>query len=211
MGHAILHLSAYDESYVITLPSLHIEGLMSGAPYVELEKSSYIVSTSGYTSRIDYSGRGWLSGKKNTFSATLAKSDSPKDVLYTADGQWTEAFCIKNKNKKVVESCHLEIKDLPMPTVKDINDQDPLESRKAWLKVAEAIKSGDMEATQREKSIIENQQREMRKKEKEEGKDWERKYFQRVEIDPVFDELAHLIGETAESEKTGGVWIWKGL
>ena len=73
---------------------------MSGAPYVELEKSSYIVSTSGYTSRIDYSGRGWLSGKKNTFSATLAKSDSPKDVLYTADGQWTEAFCIKNKNKK---------------------------------------------------------------------------------------------------------------
>jgi oxysterol-binding protein-related protein 9/10/11 len=67
-----------------------------------------------------------------------------------------------------------------------------------------------MEATQREKSIIENQQREMRKKEKEDGKDWERRYFQRIESEPVFDELAHLIGETAESEKTGGVWIWKG-
>jgi oxysterol-binding protein-related protein 9/10/11 len=81
VGHATLRLPAYDESYTITLPSLHIEGLMSGAPYVELEKSSYIVSTSGYISRIDYSGRGWLSGKKNTFSATLAKKDAPKDVL----------------------------------------------------------------------------------------------------------------------------------
>jgi len=210
VGHATLRLPAYDESYTITLPALHIEGLMSGAPYVELEKSSYIVSTSGYVSRIDYSGRGWLSGKKNTFSATLFKKDAPKDVLYTADGQWTEGFCIKDKNKKEVESWKAETKNLPVPIVKDISEQDPLESRRAWSKVAEAIKRGDMEATQREKSIIENQQREMRKKEKEDGKDWERRYFQRIESDPVFDELAHIIGETAESEKTGGVWIWKG-
>jgi hypothetical protein len=184
---------------------------MSGAPYVELNKTSYIISTSGYTARIDYSGRGWISGKKNTFSATVTPSDSPKDVLYTADGQWTGTFCIKDKHKADIENWDPKAKPLATLVVKDISEQGPLESRKAWSKVAEAIKKGDMEATQREKSIIENKQREMRKRETEDGAVWERKYFEKAQSDPIFDNLAHFIGETAEPEKTGGVWIWKAV
>jgi hypothetical protein len=71
VGHAVLHLDAYDEDYLITLPSLHIEGLITGSPYVELNKSTYIVSSSGYTSRIDYSGKGWVSGTRNSLSAVV--------------------------------------------------------------------------------------------------------------------------------------------
>jgi len=84
-----------------------------------------------------------------------------------------------------------------------------MESRKAWSKVAEAIGKGDMDATQREKSIIENQQRDLRKKEKEDGQEWERKYFTRVTSDSTFDQLAKTVGETTEPDKTNGAWIWK--
>ena len=47
------------------------------------------------------------------------------------------------------------------------------ESRRAWAKVADAILKGDMDTTAREKSIIENRQREMRRIEQAEGREWE--------------------------------------
>ena len=75
---------------------------MYGAPFVELNKSSTIHSSTGYIAKIDYSGRGWVTGRKNTFSATLTKEGS-KDILYMIDGQWSDGFVIKEgKTKKEV-------------------------------------------------------------------------------------------------------------
>lgn len=86
-------------SDLITLPSLHIEGIVYGSPYVELNKSSTITSSTGYVSTIDYSGKGWISGKKNSFTATMTKEGS-KEVLYTVDGQWTDKFSVKEGKTK---------------------------------------------------------------------------------------------------------------
>jgi hypothetical protein len=96
---------------LITLPSLHIEGLIMGSPYVELNKSTIITSSSGYTATIDYSGKGWISGKKNSFTATLTKTGS-KDVLYNISGQWTDKFSInegkgKNEVSDLIPLCNL--------------------------------------------------------------------------------------------------------
>lgn len=70
---------------------------------MELEKSSTIVSSTGYVAKIEYTGKGWVTGKKNTFAATLSKEGS-KDVLYTIEGQWTDSFIIRegSKSKKEV-------------------------------------------------------------------------------------------------------------
>jgi len=65
-----------------------------------------------------------------------------------------------------------------------------------------------LETTGIEKSKIENEQREMRKREKEEGREWERRYFSRVEEDPVFTQLAALRDITSEADKTGGIWVF---
>src|ERR1041385_7171834 len=85
-------------------------------------------------------------------------------------------------------------------SIAPIEEQDPLESRRAWRKVQEAIGRGDYEVTGAEKSKIENEQRELRKKEKEEGREWERRYFTRVEEDPIFTRLAEKREITAESD-----------
>jgi hypothetical protein len=92
--------------------------------------------------------------------------------------------------------------------VATIEEQDEMESRRAWQRVAAAIGKGDMDVTSAEKTRIENEQREMRKKEKEEGREWERRFFSRMEKDGVFEALGKKIGESLDAEKTGGVWTW---
>ncbi|KAL7271974.1 Oxysterol-binding protein 4 [Rhizina undulata] len=208
VGHAIYHLNEFEEDYLITLPSLHIEGIVYGSPYVELNKSTTIISSTGYVAKIDYSGKGWVSGKKNTFAATLTKEGS-KEVLYTIEGQWNDSFVIKDgKTKKEYETYYAKLMKTTPLTIAPLEEQDPLESRRAWAKVQAAIGLGDLETTGAEKSKIENEQRELRKKEKEEGREWERRYFSMVEDNPVFTKLSEKIGVTAEAEKTGGIWVF---
>ena len=207
VGHALLHLEKYDETYLVSLPFLHIEGLWVGAPFVELNGKSYINSSSGYTAKIDYSGRGWLSGKKNTFAASLYPQGKEKETLYTVDGQWTGEFTIKDvKSKSSIDTWNGKTQKTSRFDVKPIEEQDELESRRAWSKVANALAKGDMNATSNEKSLIENSQRELRKKEQAEGKEWDRVFFSRRDKDEAFVKLGESLGERLEADKTNGVW-----
>lgn len=198
-----------NEDYLITLPSIHIENLIYGSPFVELNKSTTITSSTGYISKIDYSGKGWVSGKKNTFSATLVKEGKEKDVLYSVDGQWNDSFTIKegsSKHGRVIETYSASQNPTTKLKIPPLEEQSPRESKKAWNKVANAILKGDMDTTSYEKSKIENQQREMRKKEQAEGKEWQRTFFSRLKQDPIFDKLAKPVGEKVEGDKTNGIW-----
>lgn len=93
-------------------------------------------------------------------------------------------------------------------TVAPLEEQDPLESRRAWSKVQSAIINGDLDITSAEKTKIEIEQRELRKKEKEEGREWERRYFTKVTEDPVLVALGDKSGVVLEPEKTDGIWIF---
>ena len=95
-------------------------------------------------------------------------------------------------------------------TLAPLDQQDDYESHKAWKRVAEAIIRGDLDTTSVEKSKIENAQRELRRKEQSEGREWERRFFTRMQSGGVFDTLAKPIGERIESDKTGGVWRFDG-
>jgi hypothetical protein len=221
IGHAMLRFpqrktkgpdgKEEEETYLITLPSLHIEGLLSGAPFVELDGSSSIVSNTGFVSQIEYTGRGWISGKKNSFSATLSSVSSPKKPIYQADGQWTGSFCIRDASTKetIVEYNPADLPIVPL-TVANIEDQDEMESRRAWQKVALAIHKGDMDEVGREKGLIENSQRDLRKAEKEENREWARKYFARQKEDEVYERLAKKLPHrlALEADKTDGVWVY---
>ncbi|KAL4762739.1 OSBP family protein [Aspergillus foveolatus] len=220
IGHALYTLTppgadkndpAQQEKYVITLPALHVESLIYGNPFMELEKSTYIVSSTGYISKISYSGKGWVSGKKNTFTASLYKeSEGEKKPLYTVDGQWSNTFTIKDaRTKKDVETVSVQDLQTTPLTLAPIEEQDLYESRRAWSDVAANIETGNMDAVSAAKGKIENAQRELRKVEKAEGREWERRFFERIDEnqDPQFLELARKAGLTSlESDKTGGVW-----
>ncbi|KAK6457118.1 uncharacterized protein RJT20DRAFT_94187 [Scheffersomyces xylosifermentans] len=188
-GHAILEYKNLEESYLITLPPLHIEGLISASPFVELEGSSYIQASNGYFAVIEYSGRGWVTGKKNTFKARIfrdAMSSARKEnAVITVSGQWSGKSYIGNgsstpssKDELFYDAQSSEPQHL---VVKPIAEQHELESRKAWSKVAEAIKKADYDLISEEKSLIENKQRELRKTEAASGDKWQTRWFDLVD------------------------------
>ncbi|KAB9006566.1 hypothetical protein FH972_026920 [Carpinus fangiana] len=207
VGHALLRLDKFDEEYLITLPSLHIEGLLTGSPYVELNHHTLIQSSSGFTAKIDYSGKGWLSGKKNSFTAAIYRNGQEKSPIYTVDGQWTSDFVIRDaKSKTTVSSwSHKAEKTTPL-TVAPLSEQDDLETRRAWGKTAAALQKGDMNLASQEKTIIEERQRAQRKREAVETREWDRIFFRRTENYDRLKALAMKIGEGVEADKTNGVW-----
>ena len=219
LGHAILTIPlAGDEveTYLITLPSLHIEGLIYGAPFIELNSSSHITCSSGYTAKITYSGKGWLSGEKNSVTAAIYHEDAPAKVLYNATGVWTRSFSIykgaggkTNTKENLVEAYDAASSPASVLTVRKEEDQHPLESRRAWGKVASAILKGDMDTVSREKGKIEQAQRDMRAREKADGKSWERRYFTALDKpDGILEAMAERVGlpVNGDADKTGGLW-----
>jgi hypothetical protein len=200
------------ERYAISLPTLHVESLIYGTPFIELEKSTRIASSTGYVAKVDYSGKGWLSGKKNTFTASLFKeSDGEKKPLYCVDGQWSEAFVIKDaRTKEEVDRYSVKDSKTAPFDLAPIEQQDHFESRRAWKDVASSIERGDMDSTSLAKSKIENAQREMRRVERSEGREWERRFFNRVNEndDEGFLKLARLaqLPSNLDADKTNGVW-----
>ncbi|KAJ6115856.1 hypothetical protein N7523_006273 [Penicillium sp. IBT 18751x] len=216
IGHALYTLTLpgtqEKERYLITLPNLHIESLIYGTPFVELEKTAKIASSNGYVSKIDFSGKGWLSGKKNTFTACLYKAnEGEKHPIYTIDGQWSNTFTVKNAKKEEVDKWVVaENKTTPL-TLAPLEEQDLYESRRAWKDVAENIQKSDMDAVSAHKSRIENAQRELRRIEKSEGREWERRFFSRIDPkddDPEVQKLANALDlpSNLDGDKTGGIW-----
>lgn len=203
------------ETFLITLPSLHIEGLLFGTPFVELDGSTYITSSSGFTARIDYSGKGWLSGKKNSVSAVLYRTADEKDILYNASGVWTKSTDFyrgpprSNSSKTKIETYDAASDPISPLRIAPTEEQHPLESRRAWAKVAEAVLKSDLDTVAVEKGKIEQAQRDLRAKEREEGRVWERRYFTATEgPDPVLEALGPIIDvpTTGDADKTGGLW-----
>ena len=214
-GHAQLVLTLPDntlETYYITLPDLKIQGLLTFTPYVELDRATYIMSSTGYLATIKYAGAGWISGLKNSFTATLGKG---KTILYKISGQWTG-------DSTFTSSEHHAQKHVPFWSAKShppqhivvspIPNQTPWESRRVWKNVAEAIDRNDIETAGRYKSAIEIGQRKMREDEAREGTSWNQRFFSWVAEDREAGELrgnlANLVG-TSALNNVGVVGSWK--
>ncbi|KAI1321299.1 glycerol ethanol, ferric requiring protein [Mortierella claussenii] len=168
-GHAILTLPKFKEHYLITLPSLNIRGMVTGRPFVELSGTTYIVSSAGLLTTIDYSTKGYFSGERHSFKATL-KPINGGSAFYTAQGLWSGVsnFTDVKKNETSLFFDSDTDKSVP-PEIKSQDEMNPLESHKLWASVTNAINAKDYAAASKEKSQIEEAQRVLAKTRKEKG------------------------------------------
>ncbi len=210
IGHVMLHLDAFDEDYLITLPGMHLEGLIPPPPYPELEGKNFVIGSNGMMAKIDYSGRGWLKGKKNSFHAKLYHEDLPEAILFTVEGQWSGgAFTVQDSVQEPLEVFDTtKTADTPAIVLKPIKEQDQLESRRVWHNVTAAIERGDMSTVSVEKNRLEEEQRALRKKDKAEGIEWKTRYFEPGKWEEA-ERLLAKIGKVMRREDTKGVWRWK--
>jgi len=209
IGHAVLHIDAFDEDYLIPLPNIKVKGILTGSPYPELQGSYSIISSAGYIAPIDFSGKGLLglSGKKNHVEADIYRADdtSRKEPLFHAVGSWSEQFEIKDHSGTLISTYDVaSAKPSPFRTLAP-NEQDPWESRAAWGGVIKALQQGDMQGVADNKSALENAQRELRKQPETDEKTWKALFFKNAN-NPVAERLLKQIGEDMSPEKTCGVW-----
>lgn len=212
IGHAILSIAEYDESYLIPLPDVKVRGLLSGRLYPEVLGAYSIVSSSGYVSEITFSGAGVFTGSKNTFEAKMYRKDDPKKTaIYEIAGCWSKGWTVKDSTTgQVLEKYDVdapENKPAPM-NLNPLNEQDEWESRRAWRGVADALQRGDFRNAVTEKSRLEQAQRKMRSEEKTLGTTFEPLMFtqKRGEEHHVFQQLAQGTSWQLHAEKTNGVW-----
>lgn len=146
------------------LPLLPLPGIWYGSPYIELSDTSYIASSTGYLSVIEYKGKGYFSGKSHSFKAQVFPplpgfnlngngngSNTPSTTAkYTIEGTWNGTS--KTKDGRIFS-------DVTGPkTEVQTGDEETMgeyETRKLWKEVAKGIRSGDFEMASREKSKIE--------------------------------------------------------
>ncbi|TCD62831.1 Oxysterol binding protein [Steccherinum ochraceum] len=192
IGHAVLTVELPEgngkkEQFLITLPKLRIDGLWYGSPYVELCEFSYIQSSSGWLSTVEYKGKGYFSGKSHQIKAILTPPGS-NNAKHTFEGLWHTT----TKDLRTGAT----FTDVTGPkeevTVASVEQQNEWESRRLWMNVAKGIREGDFEVAAREKSKIENEQRQRRRDEVAAGTKWELKHFEYLDSDPLYEDLGRL-------------------
>ncbi|GFZ48928.1 Protein KES1 [Saitozyma sp. JCM 24511] len=199
-GHAILTVHPKNgsavETYLITLPKLRIEGIIWGSPYIELVETSAIQSSTGFTVQIDYKGKGYFSGKAHSFKAILTHNGNGNGnggnghPLQTYEGQWTGVATLGGPKGPVFLDTNIAKEEV---TVKPVEEQDEWESRRLWEKVAKGIRTGDYDTAGKEKSRIENEQRQRRKDEASSGNGWAHRHFTHVDSDPEYQQLSAML------------------
>lgn len=211
MGYAVLTVpvKGQTETYLITLPQLTLEGLWYGSPYAELAEKSYIVSTSGWVAVNEYSGKGWVSGKKNTLSTKIYEPASTLDGngKFVVEGQWIDRLAIRQSATEAVRETLLDTTSMTRVPITHHATDEPYESRRLWSGVATALKNADYETASKLKSVIEQSQRDLRKEEKAEGRTWQRKLFSwKQQNEPVVERLMEIVGHKAPE----GYWCYIG-
>lgn len=210
-GHAILTLKKFNEQYLIPLPDVTVSGLFTGTAYPELTGKYEIVSTNGFVSEIDFSGKKMLglAGSKNHVSAAVFDTKDRTKALWTVEGSWSGKFTIRDEvagNDVEIFDC-MTAQPSPMK-IAPVEQQDPWESRRAWKGTTDALDAGNMQLAANEKGQVERGQRAMRKEEQASGEVWKQLFFRKTDRDERFEKLSSL---TREKSVLGtGFWVWDG-
>ncbi|KAF5667319.1 KES1-like protein [Fusarium heterosporum] len=215
-GYAIIKDDKHDEQSVMTMPTILVKGVATGSPYPELEGPSYITSSSGYLTKIEFHGKNRLGfGQKNQVVAEVFAPDNRNKPLYRITGQWTGTLTIEDSSKTTLEEFHVDQIPISPLGVAPIEEQTPWESRRAWWKVTEAIKHHDIEKVYAHKSAIEDSQRRRRLEEEKKDVKWNRLFFsQSAKGDDTAASLLASIPDTIEGmdvTKTNGTWNFIGI
>ncbi|KAJ9612302.1 hypothetical protein H2200_003899 [Cladophialophora chaetospira] len=214
-GHGVLRVDKYDETYLLPLPDVQARSVLTGAPWPELDDTYKIVSSSGYTAEMKFTGKKMWGGSRNCFEGSIYRTvDSQKKAIFALRGSWSSKFSIFNAAGDEVEVFDLadpQNRAAPM-TIKSEEEQSPWESRRAWRSTFDAIRRADNNLVVKEKSKLENAQRQLRKLEQKEGKQWETTFFSRSDVpedehdvvERLFDQLDDHQAERLRG--TNGCW-----
>ncbi|TGJ83383.1 hypothetical protein E0Z10_g5399 [Xylaria hypoxylon] len=214
-GHAIVRDEKHGESHLRTLPSMTIKGLLTGHPHPELEGVCYISSSSGYLSTVEFTGKTWAGGARNSVRAEL-KSVRDGGKVFEVTGQWSGRLAIRDCATDTLID-EFDVAEVPTSEIRvpPLETQSPWESQRAWQGVAGGIREGDMRRVSAEKKEIEEAQREIRSAQEMAHVEWPTVFFHAAAESREFEVLARAIPDPAvrdlARDRTAGAWAFVGV
>ena len=216
LGYAIVRFEKYNEEHLMTMPTLYVKGVATGSPHAELGGPSYISTSSGHITHINFEARGALGfGTKNRVNVKVFRSPSTKDTTYHITGQWDGKLVTADSNGKKVGEFQVDHVPATSLSVRPVEQQIPWESRRAWAPVFDGIREGNVEKINKAKTKIEESQRERRAEEQRRGAPWKSFFFA---SDELGESIKHMLGAIPDQQlqnfdpaQTAGVWNFIGV
>lgn len=174
VGKATLTLLDRDEEYVMTFPSAYGRSILN-VPWFEMGGQVQInCAKTGYQSSIQFLTKPFYGGKKHQISGTISGPD--RKVLNQVEGDWNGTMLLKT-GKKIEILINTQAMGLIRKQTRKLKEQCEFESRRIWKDVTYNLRSKQLDQATMGKQRIEQRQREGVKRRKEEGVEWEARYF----------------------------------
>jgi hypothetical protein len=199
----ILDSNGNPEKYTFTQPNMYARGLFVGKMRIELGDHMIIkCPTNGLSIDIEFKTKGFISGTYDAIEGVV-KDDKTGKELYQLTGKWNEVIYIKDltKGSSSTKQPFIDVtKTTPLPPkVRDLDTQDPYESRNLWKHVLTALGQRNHEVATSEKFKIEDEQRVLRHKRAEDGVDFHPRLFKEND-DPNLSELEYVLYKTIPND-----------
>lgn len=192
-----------DEEYQMTHPAAHLGGLLRGQLGISVADICFITCPRTRIKTIlHYLDEGWLGSSKNIVQGvafrydpkndniTRLKDIPEKDILAKVEGCWKEQVYYTVPNTPAVKKepnteptdkkqLLIDLKPL-MPVPKMVPPEDsqlPNESRIFWQKVTAALLSKQYNEATKEKTVIEERQRERAAERQAKKEEWNPRFF----------------------------------
>ncbi|WFD29157.1 hypothetical protein MSPP1_000162 [Malassezia sp. CBS 17886] len=165
-----------DGDYQITMPNMYARGILFGRMVLELGDTSSVQNQStDLACDIEFKVKGYFTGSYNSVSAKVMHGSKTIGEL---SGKWSDVMEYKDLatgQSRVFFDPH------NAPRVQKhtppLDQQEPNESQRLWIKVTEGIKEKNMDMASDAKTEIEEGQREAARKREAEGAKWEPRFF----------------------------------
>jgi hypothetical protein len=187
-GRVYLYVEKYNEEYSISLPELHIRGLVNGQPFVEITGAIDILGTNDWAARIRFIPKPWFSGVYDMMEGVIFNNMSGATV-YDLWGNWKKTiYCAQHQPGRTLDDLvslpespddpsfvFYDIEHSPprKPMVRPLSKQGDLESQKIWLLVTQALQSKAYKHASDLKNAIEEQERALRKERAARNETWD--------------------------------------
>ncbi|XP_063308292.1 oxysterol-binding protein-related protein 10 [Pelobates fuscus] len=189
VGEGTLKLMEYDEDYVFTLPCAFARSILT-VPWVELGgKVNISCAKTGYFATVTFHTKPFYGGKVHRVTAEV-KHNPTNTIVCKVQGEWNGIleFSYSSGETKVIDTTKLQCL---RKRIRPLEKQGPLESRRVWENVTNALKSNNIEAASDYKHQLEERQRGEARQRASLGTQWKPKYFRKegegwVYINPLW-------------------------
>lgn len=176
-GAIFIHLAPHKEKYEVRLPHFVCRNLLFGGSYCELNDEMTITCSNGMKSSITFKSK-----SKNKCAGQIVRGvhGHSLDVVGRIDGVANEKLVIYQKDKPSLLMNAASIKTVNK-IVKPVAEQEATESRRVWHAVTKCIFEKNLDQATKYKTLIEDQERSLKKERDSRGEKWTPKHFSVVQ------------------------------